>query len=178
MKTYKKVCLLVLAGLLIATPLILLVGTGVVLGGSAVSERTFMHVLSPSMEPALHKGDLIIVRPCAPEDVQIGDIISYRIDPPDVIITHRVRNILTELDGKQGLWFIAQGDANNVPDFEPVEASRLAGKYIMRLPGVGAAINWLHGHPAIAILAAVLLCLLCLPAAALLVWLALRRRVK
>ena len=179
MKTYKRICLLVLACLLIAAPVVLLAGIGVMRGSGAVFGYRFLNVLSSSMEPAIKQGDMIVVRSCAPERVRVGDDITYAAHgfEQDVLITHRVVDILTEQNGEQGLWFVAKGLNNNYAD-PPFQASQLVGKVVMRLPGLGAVIQWMGGHPAISLVAAVLLLLLCLPVAALLVWLATRRRRK
>jgi len=135
----------------------------------------FMHVLSGSMLPTFGPGDMIIVRLCPPESVQVGDIVAY-MPNHEIIVTHRVREILTELDGEPGLWFITQGDNNATPDFEPVPAVNLVGKYVMRIPGLGFVMGRLLNRPVLALLAALLLILPAWPIAALLLWLALRKR--
>ena len=174
MKTYKRVCLLLLAFLLAAAPLVLPAGAGV-FGTKPVFGCRFLNVLTASMEPAFHQGDMIVVKSCAPEDVRVGDDITYATGN-DALITHRVKDIITERGGEQGLWFVTQGVNNTEPDYEPVEAAQLVGKVTMRLPGLGAAMSWLRGHLAIAILAALLLIFLSWPAAILLALLALRGR--
>jgi len=173
MRTFKKVCLLILAGLLAVAPFVLLVGVGVAVRSNAIGVH-FLHVLSFSMQPAFNRGDMIIVKPCAPEDVRAGDIITYALSD-DVFITHRVVGILIELNGEQGLWFVTKGDANVTADALPVEASQLVGKVSGRLPGMGAILNWLRDHLVVSLLAMVLLLLLSSPAAVLLLWLALRK---
>jgi len=174
MKTHKKIILLAMAFLLIAAPFALLMGGVVVLRGGGTFGTQFLHVLSASMQPALMQGDLIIVRPYAPERVRVGDIITYMSDFGG-LITHRAREVLTELNGEQGLWFVTKGDANATRD-RPVEANRLVGRMTGRLPGMGAILNWLRDHLVVSLLAMVLLLLLSSPAAVLLLWLALRKR--
>ena len=51
-------------------------------------------VLSGSMEPAIHAGDLIITRVTEPEHIAEGDIIAFRADK-NVIVTHRVTDVQT-----------------------------------------------------------------------------------
>jgi len=179
MKTYKRVCLLVLAFLLAATPLVMLAGAGVFGIGSVFGYR-FLNFLSGSMSPAINAGDMVVVKPCKPERVRVGDDITYASESVisangNILITHRVKEILTERGSEQGLWFVTQGLNNATPDL-PVESNQLVGKVIMRLPGLGTVTNWMRGHIAISIVAAVLLCLFCLPAAVLLAFLALRGR--
>ena len=60
--------------------------------------RTFI-IVSASMEPKIHKGDVILVRNKNPKDIKAGDIISYQGESSEYknkIITHQVTNIMTE----------------------------------------------------------------------------------
>ena len=168
------VCLILLACLLAALPLVLLAGAGAVRGGKAAFGYRLLHVLSASMEPAIGCGDLILVKSCGPENVRPGDDITYYVNQ-EVLITHRVIEIRTELYGEQGLWFITKGLNNNIEDL-PVEAGQLLGKVTMRLPG--ALWTWMSEHLVIAVIALILVLLFCWPAAALLIWLAVRKRRK
>jgi len=114
MKTYKRVCLLALAFLLAITPPVLMLGTSVVLSThtKTLFGYRFLNVLTDSMRPTFNKGDMIIVRLCAPENVHVGDIITFAMDEEKAVtLSHRVVDILTELDGEQGLWFLTRGDA-------------------------------------------------------------------
>src|SRR3989344_2766401 len=65
-----------------------------------------------SMVPFLDQGsNAIQVQPESPEDIQLGDIISYQYE--DSIIIHRVIEIKEDEKGK---YYIAQGDNNPEPD--------------------------------------------------------------
>lgn len=93
-------------------------------------------VLTDSMYPTIHSGDLAICRTVKAEDIQVGDVIAY-FDPAgneDNIVTHRVIEITTE-DGQ--LAFRTQGDANNTADELTVSANSLVGIYHMRIAGAG-----------------------------------------
>jgi signal peptidase I len=46
-------------------------------------------VLSGSMEPAMHRGDLIVLWNRKP-DVQVGEIVVYNVKGKDIPIVHRV----------------------------------------------------------------------------------------
>ena len=48
-----------------------------------------MCVLSGSMEPTYHVGSLIYVKPCAPEDVQVGDPNTFVVNEDLDVVTHR-----------------------------------------------------------------------------------------
>ena len=93
-------------------------------------------VLTDSMYPEIHSGDLIICHIEDAEDIQGGDVISY-FDPAGngtSIVTHRVTEVTTE-DG--GLAFRTKGDANNVEDSMLVPADKLVGVYQKRIPSMG-----------------------------------------
>ena len=87
-------------------------------------------VLSGSMEPAISKGDLIIVK----EEKQYHkkDIVVYR-DGDDYVV-HRIIEI--------GDMVITQGDANNVAD-EPIEKSAIRGKVILHIPMIGSIVTFI-----------------------------------
>ena len=82
-----------------------------------------MCVLSGSMEPTYHTGSLIYVKPCAPEDVQVGDAITFVLNEDLDVVTHRVISIDAENEH-----FYTQGDANDAPDGAPVYFKNLIGK--------------------------------------------------
>ena len=74
-----------------------------------------------SMLPVLHeKANGIRIKPSSPEDVRVGDIISFKKDGS--LIVHRV--IKKGVDEK-GVYFITKGDNNSFPDgkirFEDIE---------------------------------------------------------
>ena len=95
-----------------------------------------MIVLTDSMYPAIHSGDLIFCRAVEPEDVQEGDVISF-FDPAGngvSVVTHRVLKV-TEQNGE--LAWQTKGDANNVEDMDLVPADNLVGVYQKRLAGAG-----------------------------------------
>lgn len=71
-------------------------------------------VLTESMRPTMPEGSVVMVRPVAPSDLQVGDVITYRIPVDDRrIVTHRIVDI-TE-PGVQPV-VRTEGDANNAPD--------------------------------------------------------------
>lgn len=93
-------------------------------------------VLTDSMYPEIHSGDLIICHTEDAENVKEGDIISF-FDPAGngtSIVTHRVTEVTTE-DGE--LAFRTKGDANNVEDSMLVPADKLVAVYQNRIPSMG-----------------------------------------
>jgi signal peptidase len=80
-----------------------------------------------SMAPALNRGDFVVVRRGG-AGVRTGDIALVNKDGWPAGILHRVGAVY--VDGSMAL----QGDANPVPDAEPVPASRLQGVAIAVIP--------------------------------------------
>ena len=91
-----------------------------------------MCVLSGSMEPTYHTGSLIYVKPCAPEDVQVGDPITFVLNEDLDVVTHRVVSIDAE-----NQHFYTKGDANDAPDGAPVYFKNLIGRPVFTIPYLG-----------------------------------------
>ena len=101
--------------------------------------RTPLIVLTDSMYPEIKSGDIIICKDISPEDVKVGDVISF-FDPADkngvAVVTHRVIEIITDDDGE--LYFRTKGDNNNADDKIAVPAENLVGLWTeTRFAGLG-----------------------------------------
>jgi signal peptidase len=99
-------------------------------------------VLTASMRPTWEPGTLVIVDPIDPAAVEIGDVITFQLEPgiPDVA-THRVVGVNVTGDGRS---FVTQGDANDSPDAEPVLPEQVRGRVAYAVPWMGhvnSAIN-------------------------------------
>lgn len=93
-------------------------------------------VMTDSMYPDIQSGDLIIGHTIEPENVKVGDVISF-FDPEGngtSIVTHRVEEIITENGMIQ---FRTKGIANNTDDKTLVPAANLVGVYQIRLASLG-----------------------------------------
>ena len=90
-------------------------------------------VMSGSMEPAIKVGSMVAVRPLEPEEVQPGDIITFRSERGSTVATHRVSRVDTE----NGLLFYTKGDANDIEDPSPVDPRNLVGKVVLTVPHLG-----------------------------------------
>jgi signal peptidase len=111
------------------------------LGLKAFGWQTLV-VQTGSMQNLYPVGTLLVVRGVEPEQVQVGDVISYVADEALTVVTHRV----VEVDAEAG-YFITQGDQNNAPDGEPVLYENLIGKVAFGIPVLGRALDWVHeGH--------------------------------
>jgi len=106
---------------------------------------TSMTVLSGSMTPAIRTGDVVVVRPIAPTDAEIGDIVTFE-DPDGSgrLLVHRVRAISRSGDEVE---VITQGDANTTQERWKVAASGTIGTVVYRVPLLGFAVGWI-GSPA------------------------------
>lgn len=96
-------------------------------------------VLSGSMTPAIPVGSIVIAVPTDPKDIQVGDVISFTREGEagrePITITHRVNKILDTESRFPS--FETKGDANPVPDADPVRYLGPAGKVIGWVPHVG-----------------------------------------
>ncbi|WP_345068523.1 signal peptidase I [Leifsonia kafniensis] len=124
-----------LRGALIGLSLFLLV----VVAAAVVVPRAIgavpMPVLTGSMAPTFSAGDLIVVQTVAPEDLSVGDIVTFRPQGDDLTpLTHRVVKI-TRADGRvQSL--TTQGDTDASAD-APIVPGQVLGRYLYRMPGLG-----------------------------------------
>jgi len=100
-------------------------------------------VLSGSMEPTIHVGDIVVVRQISPLDARIGDIVTFR-DPtdPSRLITHRIRTI--QLKGNN-VAFETKGDANTSVEDWKVARDGTIGLVLYRVPRLGYVLFYVHG---------------------------------
>lgn len=101
----------------------------------AIAGATPLTVLSGSMEPTLHVGSTVVVRPQPVANIRAGDIITFTDRDPDTdatrTVTHRVVEVLP------GPTFRTRGDANNAPDVRTVAGADVHGVYWYDVPLVG-----------------------------------------
>ncbi|MBQ3193238.1 MAG: signal peptidase I [Oscillospiraceae bacterium] len=113
-----------------------------------------MIVLTDSMYPEIASGDLIICNTLEPEEVQVGDVISF-FDPMGSgtsVVTHRVLEIVEE-DGQ--LQYRTKGDNNNAEDQVLVPEKNLVGIYRSRIPALGNVAMFMQTTPGL------ILCVVC-----------------
>lgn len=95
-------------------------------------------ISTSSMEPTLNEEDIIIIKKCKEEELEKGDIITYKIDDGN-IITHRIIDILDEDSGEKK--YVTKGDNNNIEDSEHILFSEIEGKMIIKIPRLGKVLN-------------------------------------
>lgn len=97
----------------------------------------FLTVLSGSMEPAIHTGSVVVVKPVS--DYKIGDVITFgpynKTKPPT---THRIHDIKV-VDGQPV--YITKGDANNAQDQREILKKDIVGKVLFDAPYAGYAVE-------------------------------------
>ena len=99
-------------------------------------------VTGSSMEPAVHKGALVIVEPVTPAVVSRGDIITF--EHYGQMTTHRV--IAIDSTNAASPTFTTKGDANTVADPEPVHFPGQVGIYRASIPLLGYAIVYAQAY--------------------------------
>ncbi len=100
-------------------------------GYASFGKYSFFKVVTPSMEPTLSVGEVIMTKEIPLDTVQVGDIISFRSQSADMygaVITHRVVEISNAENGE--IQLVTQGDANLSIDGRYVLKSNFVGKVI------------------------------------------------
>lgn len=96
-------------------------------------------VLTGSMEPTLGPGDVVLVRHATIDNVNVGDIVTFRSHAGhETPYTHRVVDITTD---EQGTVLTTKGDANENPDPMYVNEDMLIGTLHVTIPKLGFMIN-------------------------------------
>jgi len=96
-----------------------------------------LSVLSGSMEPKIHTGSLIFIKPAG--EYNVGDVVTRITEEKNVTITHRIIEKET-VNGKT--IFNTKGDANNVADNEKVYSEMIIGKVMINIPYLGYVVNF------------------------------------
>lgn len=90
-------------------------------------------VLSGSMEPTLATGDVVVVERIRPQDVHVGDVVTYR-DPDGSLVTHRVRGVRPRGERVE---LITRGDANNASERWTLASDGELSRALYRVPLAG-----------------------------------------
>lgn len=95
-------------------------------------------VKSDSMAPALKAGDVVVSRMVHPEELAVGDVVTFR-DPSRArhLLTHRVREVEV---GENSYGFVTQGDANTGAERWELPTDGKLGVLELRIPRVGSAV--------------------------------------
>lgn len=109
----------------------------IVISGVLIIPRIFgfeiYGVLSGSMEPAYPVGSVVFVKKEKPENIVVGDAITFYLEGIDsVVATHRVIGL-----NQEDKTFTTKGDANTVADGDPLPFEQLIGKVKASVPYLG-----------------------------------------
>ncbi len=97
-------------------------------------------VLSGSMEPAVHTGSVVIVKPIT--NYKVGDIITFGPNTKTQIPTpHRIAEIRVQ-EGQT--IYKTQGDANNAEDMKEVLGKDVIGKVYISAPYAGYVVDFVR----------------------------------
>ena len=89
-------------------------------------------VLSGSMEPELSVNDVIVVH--RESAYHAGDVVVYH--QKGSMVVHRIVSV-------SGSRIITRGDANNADD-DPIRLSDISGRVLFKIPGAGAAVDFVR----------------------------------
>lgn len=126
MKVFNKIC-----SILSTLILIVFAAVAAVMILPIVFGCKSMAVVSGSMEPAIPVGSIIIVNEVESEELEVGDVISYKMSG-GTMVTHRIVSIDTE-----NSCVTTKGDANDVEDGNPVAFNDIVGKEVFHVPYLG-----------------------------------------
>ena len=90
-------------------------------------------VMSGSMEPNLNVGGLVISKPMGPNDIAVGDIITFYCPLNKQMISHRV----IAVESGTSTYFRTKGDANEASDSFIVPVQNVVGKVCFHVPYLG-----------------------------------------
>ena len=120
---------------IVAVALLLIVSTLPITGNLKV-----LTVLSGSMEPAIHTGSVVIVKPTS--NYGVGDVITFGPNTKTQIpTTHRIAETRTQ-DGQ--MIYKTRGDANNGEDTKEVLAKDIIGKVYLSVPYAGYVVEFVR----------------------------------
>lgn len=95
---------------------------------ATVNGYGILEVVSGSMEPTIHVGDMIIIN-TKDKNYQEGNIITF-YDSEGTFTTHRI----IKMEGDK---IVTQGDNNDSEDNYDLTRDKVVGKYVWRLGGAG-----------------------------------------
>jgi len=137
-------------GMIVSSALMIWKGLMVVTG----SESPIVVVLSGSMEPAFHRGDLLFLTNDNTKPIRVGEIVVFKIKDREIPIVHRVIKVHEKEDGY--VKFLTKGDNNNVDDrglYAPgqlwLEKKDVVGRANGFLPYIGIVTILMNDYPKI-----------------------------
>jgi signal peptidase I len=95
-------------------------------------------VTSGSMRPSIQPGDLVVLQRVPSTALKVGDVIAYATPQGGEPLLHRI----VTLDPRPGAVLVqTQGDANQTPDYGPVQLDVTAYRMVASIPLLGLLIE-------------------------------------
>lgn len=95
-------------------------------------------VKSGSMEPAIHTGSIVLIKPTT--SYAVGDVITFGEDTrSEIPTTHRIASVRKETGST---FYTTKGDANEEIDPEETHASKVIGKVLFTVPYAGYVLDF------------------------------------
>ena len=108
------------------------------------TETPIVVVVSGSMEPQIHEGDLLFVMGIEPENIKsgtiedkTGDIIVFNAQWPTPPLDPIVHRVINKYQVGDKWYFETKGDANVLPDQEDVSEDDIIGVVVGGIPYIG-----------------------------------------
>ncbi len=108
------------------------------------TETPIVVVISESMEPQIHKGDLLFVMGIEPENInsgtiedKTGDIIVFNAQWPFAPLDPIVHRVINKELRNDTWYFRTKGDANAIPDQGEVSEDDIIGVVVGGIPYIG-----------------------------------------
>ncbi len=94
-------------------------------------------IISGSMEPKIKVYDVVFVVRKDPEDIEVGDIISYYSTKKSLGHTPVTHRVVEKFTTNNGITFRTKGDANQSVDDEIIASSSVIGTVRFKIPQLG-----------------------------------------
>jgi signal peptidase len=115
--------------------------------GKSLFGYRYYDVLTGSMEPTYHVGDLIFVRVTDASGINVGDPVTFNPGATDdSYLTHRVVEKIEDYQGTGVTCFRTRGDANETDDPFVIDESRMIGVVKLRIPVIGYVVKFVQVH--------------------------------
>jgi signal peptidase I len=108
-------------------------------------------VTSGSMEPRIHAGDAVVIRPLTAPQLRVGQVVTFQAPGSDRYTTHRIiaierRYLVADPgpDDHEQYFIRTQGDHNLTPDPNLTPIGSIRGIVTETLPGWGRFLTWAH----------------------------------
>jgi len=130
-----KIAYYIIVGLLCLIAVFLIVSILPITGNFKI-----LTVLSGSMEPSIHTGSIVIVKPV--NDYKIGDVITFGpYTKTETPTTHRIQDIKVQAGQET---YITKGDANESPDLKEITRKDIIGKVRFSIPLLGYVVAFVR----------------------------------